>query len=67
MDQYRLEKEKGNGTFSVVFEAESVKTGKRVAIKCMKNKFSSVNKVRNLKEIQALTFLSQHENVVKLI
>lgn len=33
----------------------------------MKNKFSSVNKVRNLKEIQALTFLSHHENVVKLI
>lgn len=39
MDQYKLEYEKGSGTFSVVFTAMSLKTGKQVAIKCMKKKF----------------------------
>lgn len=39
MDQYKLEYEKGSGTFSVVFTAISLKTGKHVAIKCMKKKF----------------------------
>ena len=39
MDEYMLEHEKGNGTFSVVFMAVSIKTGERVAIKCMKKKF----------------------------
>ena len=67
MDQYRLEREKGNGTFSVVFEAVSIKTGQRVAIKCMKKKFESVDKVRRLKEIQALTALAHHDNIIKLI
>jgi renal tumor antigen len=67
MDQYRLDREKGNGTFSVVFEAQSIKTGQRVAIKCMKKKFESVDKVRRLKEIQALTVFSHHENIVRLI
>lgn len=51
----------------MVFEAVSIKTGQRVAIKCMKKKFESVDKVRRLKEIQALTALAHHENIVKLI
>lgn len=42
MDQYKLEYEKGSGTFSVVFTAISLKTGKHVAIKCMKKKFDSL-------------------------
>ena len=42
MDQYKLEYEKGSGTFSVVFTALSLKTGKHVAIKCMKKKFDSL-------------------------
>ena len=42
MDQYKLEYEKGSGTFSVVFTALSLKTGKYVAIKCMKKKFDSL-------------------------
>lgn len=49
MDQYKLEFEKGSGTFSVVFTALSLKTGKYVAIKCMKKKFDSLEKVRKLK------------------
>ncbi len=42
MDQYKLEYEKGSGTFSVVFTALSLKTGKYVAIKCMKKKFDNL-------------------------
>jgi renal tumor antigen len=49
MDQYKLEYEKGSGTFSVVFTALSLKTGKYVAIKCMKKKFDSLEKVKKLK------------------
>ncbi len=39
MDQYKLEYEKGSGTFSVVFTAKSVLNSKHYAIKCMKKKF----------------------------
>lgn len=67
MDQYKLEYEKGSGTFSVVFTALSLKTGKYVAIKCMKKKFDSLEKVKKLKEIQALNILSSHENIIKMI
>jgi len=49
MDQYKLEYEKGSGTFSVVFTAQSLKTGKYVAIKCMKKKFDNLEKVKKLK------------------
>jgi len=42
MDQYKLEYEKGSGTFSVVFTALSLKSGKYVAIKCMKKKFDNL-------------------------
>ena len=67
MDQYKLESEKGSGTFSVVCGALSLKTGKYVAIKCMKKKFDSLEKVKKLKEIQALNILSSHENIIKMI
>lgn len=49
MDQYKLEYEKGSGTFSVVFTALSLKTGNNVAIKCMKKKFDTLDKVKKLK------------------
>lgn len=38
-----------------------------MAIKCMKKKFDSVEKIKKLKEIQALNILSNHENIIKLI
>ena len=47
--------------------ALSLKTGKHVAIKCMKKKFDSVEKIKKLKEIQALNILSNHEGIIKLI
>lgn len=48
MDQYRLESKKGDGAFSEVFQAHSVKTGRQVAIKCMKKQYHSIEKVRKL-------------------
>ena len=66
MDQYRLENEKGSGTFSVVFTATALKNHGQVAIKCMRKKFDSLEKVRKLKEIQALNILSSHQSIIKL-
>ena len=47
-------------------EAQSVKNGQYVAIKCMKNHFQSIDQVNNLREIQALKRLNPHSNIVKL-
>jgi renal tumor antigen len=67
MHKYRLISKKGEGTFSEVLKAQSIKTGKYVAIKCMKNHFDSIDKVNNLREIQALKRLSPHPNIIRLI
>lgn len=69
--EYRLISKKGEGTFSEVLKAQSIKTGKYVAIKCMKSHFDSIEQVsrlftvtnvqvNNLREIQALRRLSPH-------
>lgn len=39
MDQYRLLSKIGEGTFSEVFKAVSIKNHKTYAIKCMKKKY----------------------------
>jgi renal tumor antigen len=44
--EYRLVAKKGEGTFSEVLKAQCVKSGRYVAIKCMKNKFDSLDQVR---------------------
>jgi len=66
MHKYRLVSKKGEGTFSEVLKAQSIKTGKSYAIKCMKNHFDSVEQVNNLREIQALRRLAAHPNIIKL-
>ena len=43
-----------------------MKDGKYHAIKCMKNRFESIDQVNNLREIQALRRLSPHEHVITL-
>jgi serine/threonine protein kinase len=45
MLEYRLVSKKGEGTFSEVLKAQSIKTGKYVAIKCMKNHFDTIDQV----------------------
>mmetsp|Transcript_28859 Transcript_28859/g.46442 ORF Transcript_28859/g.46442 Transcript_28859/m.46442 type:complete len:542 (-) Transcript_28859:213-1838(-) len=66
MHKYRLIAKKGEGTFSEVLKAQSIKSGKHVAIKCMKNHFDSIDQVNNLREIQALRRLAGHPNIIKL-
>ena len=66
MHKYRLISKKGEGTFSEVLKAQSIKNNKFVAIKCMKNHFDSIESVNNLREIQALQRLSPHPNIINL-
>ena len=49
-----------------VLKGTSLKSGKPVAIKCMKHVFDNVEQVNALREIQALKRLSPHPNIVKL-
>lgn len=67
MDQYKLEVKKGEGTFSEVFMAQSIRNHKYYAIKLMRKKYESIEKVRKLKEIQALKMLMPHDHVINLI
>lgn len=64
--EYRLIAKKGEGTFSEVLKAQSLKNGRSVAVKCMKQTFKSLDEVNNLREIQALRRLSPHPNIIKL-
>mmetsp|Transcript_5719 Transcript_5719/g.13426 ORF Transcript_5719/g.13426 Transcript_5719/m.13426 type:complete len:509 (+) Transcript_5719:105-1631(+) len=66
MHKYRLISKKGEGTFSEVLKAQSIRSGKHVAIKCMKNHFDTIEQVNNLREIQALRRLAGHPNIIKL-
>lgn len=49
--EYRLISKKGEGTFSEVLKAQSIKTGKYVAIKCMKAHFYDIEQVREALKI----------------
>jgi renal tumor antigen len=49
--EYTLIAKKGEGAFSEVLKGQSIKTRKYVAIKCMKDHFHSIEKVKNLREI----------------
>lgn len=46
MRKYRLVAKKGEGTFSEVLKAQNVKDGRYHAIKCMKNRFDSIDQVQ---------------------
>lgn len=63
---YKILGLKGEGTFSQVFKAQNLKTGKFVAIKCMKSCFDTMEQVNKLREIQALRRLSPHPNIIQL-
>ena len=56
----------GNTVFSTVFLAENKKSGDIVAVKRMKQKYYTWDKVKNLREVRALQMLRNVENVVKL-
>ena len=46
MDEYKIELKKGEGTYSEVFMAVQKKSGKKVALKIMKHKYESLNKIK---------------------
>ena len=60
-------KKLGEGTFSEVYKAQSLKSGEYVAIKCMKQKYNSIEEVNNLREVRALKRLSSNKNIITLI
>lgn len=41
--EYRLISKKGEGTFSEVLKAQSIRTSKYTAIKCMKSHFTNID------------------------
>jgi renal tumor antigen len=57
----------GEGTFSEVLKAQSLRNGQNVAIKCMKSHFDSIDQVNNLREIKALQRLYPHPHIIQLI
>lgn len=64
--RYKFLSKKGEGTFSEVLKAKCILTNKLVAAKIMKQHFSSIDQVNNLREIQALKKLNPHENIINL-
>lgn len=58
---YRLVSKKGEGTFSEVLKAQSVKDGKYVAVKCMKKHFDTLEQARALQQ-QLLLSVSTERN-----
>ncbi|XP_053157309.1 MAPK/MAK/MRK overlapping kinase isoform X4 [Hemicordylus capensis] len=56
----------GEGTFSDVLKIQSLKDGRYYACKQMKQHFESIDRVNNLREIQALRRLNPHPNILTL-
>jgi|UniRef100_A0A7S4G6M0 protein kinase len=65
LNQYRVTKTIGDGTYGVVMRAQNTQTNDVVAIKRMKRKFYSWQECMELREIKSLRKLS-HPNIVKL-
>ena len=57
----------GEGTFSEVMKIKHKITGKVLAMKRFRKKFTSAEEISNLREIQALKRLSPNENIIDLI
>ncbi|CAG8662607.1 10051_t:CDS:2, partial [Ambispora leptoticha] len=67
MEDYELIKEVGDGSFGVVLQAQHKSTGQLVAVKKMKKKISSWEKVCELREFKTLRCLPSHPNVIGLL
>ena len=59
-------KKAGEGTFSEVIKAKRKSDGKLFAVKRMKGKFTSLEQVDKLREIQALRRLCNHPNIIHM-
>lgn len=65
MEKYKTIKTLGDGAFGTVYKATNIKTGEVVAIKKMKQKYTSWNECIELREIKSLRKLN-HSNIIKL-
>uniref|UniRef100_A0AAY5K4J5 mitogen-activated protein kinase n=1 Tax=Esox lucius TaxID=8010 RepID=A0AAY5K4J5_ESOLU len=63
---YKIIKKIGEGTFSEVVKARSLKDGKYYACKTMKQPISSLEQANNLREVQAMKRLNPHPNIIQL-
>lgn len=65
MNQYKVIKELGDGTYGTVWKAINQSTNEIVAIKKMKRKYYSWEECMNLREVKSLRKMN-HPNIVKL-
>jgi len=65
MENYKIHKVIGDGSFGTVYKATNIKTGEIVAIKKMKKKFYSWDECMSLRELKSLRKLN-HANIIKL-
>ncbi|KAJ7989275.1 hypothetical protein DPEC_G00317790 [Dallia pectoralis] len=63
---YKIIKKIGEGTFSEVVKAQSLRDGKYYACKTMKQPISSLEQANNLREVQAMKRLNPHPNIIQL-
>ncbi|XP_064185786.1 MAPK/MAK/MRK overlapping kinase-like isoform X3 [Anguilla rostrata] len=66
MDDYKIIKKIGEGTFSEVVKTQSLKDGKYYACKTMKQPIDSLEQANNMREVQAMKRLSPHPNIIQL-
>ena len=66
MDNYRIDHKKGEGTFSIVYNAVDKQSGERIALKIMKQPYENIAKIKKDKEIKAL-YSCIHPNIIKLL
>jgi protein kinase len=65
MEKFKELKKIGDGSFGTVTKAMNTQTNELVAIKKMKQKYSSWDECMNLRELKALRKL-MHPNIIKL-
>ncbi|XP_061072060.1 MAPK/MAK/MRK overlapping kinase-like isoform X1 [Conger conger] len=66
MDDYKIIKKIGEGTFSEVVKTQSLKDGKYYACKTMKQHVDSLEQANSMREVQAMKRLSPHPNIIQL-
>ncbi|KAA6371832.1 MAG: putative Serine/threonine-protein kinase MAK, partial [Streblomastix strix] len=66
MNRFKFMKLLGDGSYGTVTKAQNTETGELVAVKKIKQKFTSWDECVNLREVKALKKLS-HLNIVQLI
>ena len=66
LNEYAILSKIGEGSFSIVYKVRKIKTGKLYALKVMKDRFRTVDDVKQNMEIQVMDSLSNNDNAVKL-